>query len=89
MKRTKKVGATGRFGARYGTLARKRIAQVEKETRVSSPCPRCRSKRVIRVSLGIWQCKKCNLKFAGGAFKTETAPGKASKRIAQRLAKTT
>ncbi|MFQ5819720.1 MAG: 50S ribosomal protein L37ae [Candidatus Heimdallarchaeota archaeon] len=89
MKRTKKVGSTGRFGARYGTQARKRTAQIEKETRVSSPCPRCRSKKVFRVSIGIWQCKKCNLKFAGGAFKTETASGKASKRIAQRLAKIT
>lgn len=89
MRRTKKVGSTGRFGPRYGTLARKRIAAVEKETRAKAPCPRCRSKRLFRVSIGIWQCRKCNLKFAGGAFKTETAPGKATKRIVQRLAKTT
>jgi len=89
MRRTKKVGSTGRFGARYGTLVRKKTARVEKETRAAVPCPRCRSKKLFRVSTGIWQCRKCDLKFAGGAFKTETAPGKASKRIAQRLAKLT
>jgi len=87
MGRTKKVGSTGRYGARYGTLARKKIIRVENETKAKVPCPRCRSRKLFKVSIGIWQCRKCDLKFAGGAYRTETASGRAAKRTALRLAR--
>ena len=87
MKRTKKVGSTGRYGARYGTLVRKKILRIEKVTKAKVPCPRCRTKKIFRVSAGIWKCRKCELKFAGGAYRTETASGRASKRITIRLAR--
>ncbi|MCD6576062.1 MAG: 50S ribosomal protein L37Ae [Nanoarchaeota archaeon] len=66
MGRTKKVGSTGKFGARYGLKIRRRILKVEsKKTKV---CPYCGKKQLKRVAAGIWECKKCGTKFAGGAY---------------------
>jgi large subunit ribosomal protein L37Ae len=31
-------------------------------------CPGCGKNQVKRISLGIYQCKKCNHKFAGKAY---------------------
>jgi large subunit ribosomal protein L37Ae len=68
MGRTKKVGTAGRFGARGGTRARKAIALIEKNQKKWQKCPSCGQTRVKRVSVGIWQCRKCSHKFAGGAY---------------------
>ena len=65
--RTKKVKAAGRFGARYGTRVRRKIADVESTQRKKQECIFCKG-TVKRVSTGIWQCKKCNKKFAGHAY---------------------
>ena len=65
--RTKKVKAAGRFGARYGTRVRRKIAEVESIQRKKQECIFCKG-TVKRVSTGIWQCKKCNKKFAGHAY---------------------
>jgi large subunit ribosomal protein L37Ae len=64
----KKPGVAGRFGARYGFTLRKRLAEVEAKVRRSYPCPSCGAERVERVSTAIWQCKRCGVKFAGGAY---------------------
>ena len=69
MGKTKSVGVTGRFGPRYGVSVRRRIKDVEESVRAYHTCPRCQAKRVKRVSAGIWSCRKCGLKFAGGAYK--------------------
>ncbi len=68
----KKVGSAGRFGARYGIRARKRIAGVEATQRMRHSCPQCNHRAVKRVSSGIWECRHCDLKFAGGAYRPFT-----------------
>jgi len=68
MGRTKKVGITGRFGARYGATIRGRVLSVEKG-RKSHSCPSCLNPAMERVSAGIWECGKCGLKMAGKAYR--------------------
>ena len=58
-----------RFGSRYGRRVRDRVAEVEAKT--NQYCPYCRSTSVKRQAVGIWNCKKCNSKFTGGAYKVE------------------
>ncbi|MEM2878374.1 MAG: 50S ribosomal protein L37ae [Candidatus Hadarchaeales archaeon] len=67
MTRTK-VGAAGKYGPRYGTKVRKLSLEIEKRLRRKYRCPNCGAERVRRESTGIWQCKKCGLKFASGAY---------------------
>lgn len=74
-KRTKKVGSAGRFQARYGVRARTSIRNVEIQQRAKHICPSCGHKKVKRTSTGIWQCKKCGVKFAGGAYIPRTETG--------------
>jgi large subunit ribosomal protein L37Ae len=69
MTKTKSVGVTGRFGPRYGVSVRRRIREVEEGLRTPHVCPNCQAKKVKRVSAGIWICRKCNLKFSGGAYR--------------------
>jgi len=57
-----------RFGARYGARLRKKVQEVELSQRALYPCDRCGSKTVRRIAVGIWECKKCGYKFAGGAW---------------------
>jgi large subunit ribosomal protein L37Ae len=67
-RRTKKVGVAGRYGPRYGVRIRKQIAAVTAAKNKSYECPRCKHVAVKRVSTGIWKCRRCDLKFAGGAY---------------------
>ena len=69
MGKTKKVGITGRFGPRYGRKTKMQVKEVEALYREKKyECPSCRAVRVKRVSTAIWECQKCGLKFAGGAY---------------------
>lgn len=74
-KRTKKVGSAGRYGSRYGVRARTRVRNVEAQQRIKHICPSCGHQKVKRVSTSIWQCGKCNTKFAGGAYHPRTESG--------------
>ena len=69
---TKKVKSAGRFGPRYGTRIRKRVAKIESVQKQRQLCPVCKFKSVSRESTGIWLCSKCGLKFAGGAYAAST-----------------
>lgn len=80
-KRTKKVGPAGRFQARYGVRARTQVRNVEKTQRGKHICPSCGHKKVKRISTSIWQCKKCNVKFAGGAYNPRTESGQNVEKI--------
>ncbi|MBD3354182.1 MAG: 50S ribosomal protein L37ae [Candidatus Lokiarchaeota archaeon] len=84
MGKTKKVGKTGRYGARYGSRVRKKYNDI---ITIKDPqrCPKCFTKGVKRLSVGIWYCKKCGAKFTGGAYLQSTKPGVRSARIAKRL----
>ena len=68
MVKTKKVGSTGRFGPRYGRRVKVVLEKIERKQRALYVCPVCKVKSLRRYSVGIWICKKCNTKFAGGAY---------------------
>ena len=74
-KRTKKVGPSGRFQARYGVRSRTQVRNIEIMQKAKHPCPSCGHKKVKRVSTSIWQCSKCGIKFAGGAYYPKTEAG--------------
>ena len=67
-RRTKKVGSTGRFGARYGTRTKKVVREIEKLQKKRHLCPKCERYTLKRESAGIWVCRKCGMKMAGGAY---------------------
>jgi len=67
MVKTKKVKAAGRYGTRYGRSVRVKIAEIETLQRKKQKCLFC-SGVAKRTSKGIWQCKKCNKKFASHAY---------------------
>ncbi|QQG39940.1 MAG: 50S ribosomal protein L37ae [Candidatus Aenigmatarchaeota archaeon] len=72
----KKIGSAGRFGSRYGRKLRKDVSDIEAVQRAFHECSSCRKVAVKRVAFGIWQCRSCNRKFAGGAFKPQAHPFK-------------
>jgi large subunit ribosomal protein L37Ae len=74
-KRTKKVGSTGKFGPRYGVRARVKYRDVDARQRQRHPCPACGHEAVRRVSTAIWSCRKCGVKFTGGAYQPRTDSG--------------
>jgi len=80
MGRTRKVGSAGRFEARAGATIRKRLAAIEVVMRQRHQCPQCMAKTVKRVSIGIWACKRCGHKFAGGAYVPQTKLGEMARR---------
>lgn len=68
MAKKKKVGSAGRYGPRYGRRIREIVAKIEVEQKKRQTCPACKMPYVVRVSAGIWKCKKCGAKFAGLAY---------------------
>ena len=90
MSHTKKVGSAGRFGPRYGGLARRTVATIEKVQKAAHPCSRCGAVAVYRGNTAIWSCKKCGFTFAGGAYTPSTGAGqgaeKALKGVQDKLA---
>jgi len=81
--RTYKVGPSGSFGARYGTVARKRYSTIMTELRAAHECPQCHISAVKRLSVGVWLCNRCGFKFAGGAYAPTTKLGKIAERASR------
>ena len=81
--KTKKVGPTRGFGARYGSSVRKRYIKVVTGLRKPHKCPQCGFLRVKRESVGIWKCRKCKYTFAGGAYTPVTKLGVVAKRASK------
>jgi large subunit ribosomal protein L37Ae len=73
---TGRTGSAGRFGARYGRVARRRVAEIEDEMRDEHDCPECGRERVERGGTGVWECGFCGYTFTGGAYSPETPAGK-------------
>jgi len=77
MGRTKSVGPVGRYGPRYGATPRKRTLAIELKAK-GQRCPKCKSIDTLkREAVGIWICRACGIKFAGGAYTAQTTLGKA------------
>ncbi|MEM0340202.1 MAG: 50S ribosomal protein L37ae [Acidilobaceae archaeon] len=69
MGRTKVVGPTGSYGARYGLSVRRRVRDILIKLRSPHICPFCgKQGSVTRIAVGLWECRKCNSKWAGGAY---------------------
>jgi large subunit ribosomal protein L37Ae len=83
MTKTRKVGSSGRLGARYGVAVRRQLAKVESQSRILHDCPSCGRRRVKRISVGIWGCSKCGHTFAGGAYLPSTKLGEIAERTAR------
>ena len=83
MAQTKKVYTTGRFGSRYGVGIRKRVLKVEMKQKARHECPFCGFPKIKRISKGIYVCKKCDSKFAGGTYTPSTLAGNIIKRMVQ------
>jgi len=74
------VGSAGRFGARYGRVARRRVAEIESDMNDDHTCPDCGSPAVDRKGTGIWACGRCGYTFAGGTYRPETPGGRQVRR---------
>ena len=77
---TKKVAMTRGLGTRYGATLRKRYVKVLTEQRQTHKCPQCGAVAVKRESVGVWNCRKCDVTFAGGAYTPITKLGVVAKR---------
>jgi large subunit ribosomal protein L37Ae len=77
MGKTKSVKSSGRYAQRYGATLRKRVFVIESKSAKGQKCPKCKSVDTMqRSAVGIWQCKACGIKFAGGAYVAQTTLGR-------------
>lgn len=76
----RRVGSAGRFGARYGRISRKRVADIERLMRQDHACPSCEAQAVSRDGTGVWECGRCGYRFAGGTFLPRTPAGMEARR---------
>ncbi len=67
-KGTVKAGTAGRYGARYGVVVRKLTRDIEKTERARHECPTCHHQSVKRTASGIWECRRCETKFAAASY---------------------
>ncbi|HUW85586.1 MAG TPA: 50S ribosomal protein L37ae [Methanoregula sp.] len=81
----KVTGSSGRFGCRYGRFVRKRVAEIEAVSGALHRCPKCDMKSIQRRGTGIWECRKCGYKFAGGAYQPQTPAMKIAQRAIDRI----
>lgn len=72
-----------RLRSRGGATVRKSWSRIVNNMRRPHKCPNCAIPSVKRISFGIWECRKCGYKFAGGAYTPATRTGQASRRIRQ------
>jgi large subunit ribosomal protein L37Ae len=71
-----RTGSDGRFGARYGRVARRRVADIEAEMHDDHECPDCGKERVDRAGTGVWECGFCGYTYTGGSYTPQTPAGK-------------
>ncbi len=76
MARKQGVGSAGRFGARYGRVARRRVSEIEDDTNNAKKD----GHEVKRLGTGIWVDTETGEKFAGGAYRPETPGGRTVRR---------
>jgi len=76
----KRLGLGGGFGARYGRFPRRQYIEIVSGLRAKHECPRCKFQAVKRWSVGVWDCRKCGFRFAGGAYTPVTKLGQIAAR---------
>jgi len=64
----KKIKAAGKFGSRMGRKVRVNFNKVESLQRKRQQSPFHPTGRAVRLSAGIWKCKKTGKIFAGPAY---------------------
>jgi large subunit ribosomal protein L37Ae len=73
-KRTKKVGNTGWMGPRYGIRIRRRVLELDRARSVDAACPRCSTVTLARVASGVFECSRCGVRYASGAYLFQAPP---------------
>jgi len=71
-----RVGSAGRFGARYGRVARRRVTELEEDMESA----RIDGDDVTRVGTGIWVNEETGETFTGGAYRPQTPAGRTVQR---------
>lgn len=66
--KSKKTKSTGRFGSRYGKRVKDRVVKVEEKQRAKQKCPFCGKIGVKRKAKGIWECPRCEKRFASNTY---------------------
>jgi large subunit ribosomal protein L37Ae len=66
--------------SRYGKKIRERESAVTALSRGRHACTKCGKKAVKREGAGIWKCRACGVKFAGGAYSPQTTIGATASR---------
>ncbi|WP_049986785.1 50S ribosomal protein L37 [Halobellus rufus] len=69
--KARKTGSAGRFGARYGRVARRRVKEIEEEMRNAT----VDEDSVTRLEPGIWQNDETGEIFTGGTYRPQTPGG--------------
>ncbi|MBT3406296.1 50S ribosomal protein L37ae [Candidatus Woesearchaeota archaeon] len=64
----KELSSAKRFGPRYGRTLRNKLSKVESQHKGKKKCPFCTWQKLKRLAAGIWQCDKCDKKFAAKAY---------------------
>lgn len=72
MPEKRKTGSLIGLHAKYGATVRKRYTRVMETLKAKRRCPSCGSWKLRRESVGIWSCKSCSYKVAGGAYDITT-----------------
>ena len=72
----KTIGSAGRFGARYGRVARRRVTEIEHDMRHAQ----VDDEDVTRLGTGIWKNEETGDLFTGGAYRPETPAGQTVRR---------
>ena len=56
------------MSVRYGKKLRKKTQEAVRKSKKVYTCPSCSRVAVKRTAAGIWECSKCNIKFASDAY---------------------
>lgn len=52
----------------YGKRIRQAVSVAKEKSKKRYKCPKCSRTAVKRAAAGIWECRKCGVKFASGSY---------------------